>query len=507
MNEDLKLLLVEDDAPKAIDPLETIVSPITRSYRLILAIGAIGAIFGVVSGLFSPNEYQSTGKILIHVGARESATPESTITDSGSSNSNNRDAVNNEVHLLHDPAVFRRTAVRIGPAKLLEAYDPAAHDNEDTSLVTHTMHALQSWWFGGGDGGSGHQLDDCESCVRAATKQLMRGITIQAEPYSSIIGISYGTHSPALAQQVVEAFVAAADEHHRETFATDTSLQFLEEQVDSALGTAMNADQELTGFRISCSAYDIPEQRDNLITVSHALETQIATDENRLTELNTLISFIASELTTVPQTIDVVDSGGLRPGVSGGTSSTQVNPRWTRLSETLDQSKLERTSLRSSSSKKRERYDELKDKLVKLEQCEPQHRLLEIDANRKRARATRFLEAYDRAELLYLLDQVKMSNLRVIQAATFPLARIGPLRAKRVFISLVLGLALGLGIAFALHIFDRRLRTSTQAESALSIPVLAVVPEAKASGSNAGRPRMNSHVGAILQFVTRKKTG
>lgn len=507
MNEDLQLLLAEEEAPKAIDPLETIVSPITRSYGLILATGVIGAVIGVISALFSPNEYMSTGKILIHVGARESATPESTITDSGSTNANNRDAVNNEVHLLHDPAVFRRTAMTVGPAKLLEAFDPAAHDDDQTSPVTHTMHAMQSWWFGAGDSESGHQLDNCDSCIRAATKQLIQGITIQAEPYSSIIGVSYGTHSPALAQEVVEAFIAAADEHHRSTFASDTSLQFLEEQVDSALATAMNADQELTGFRISCNVYDIPEQRDNLITVSHALEQEIATDENRLTELNTLIKFIGEELTTVATTIHMVDSDGLRPGVGGGTSSSQVNPRWTRLNETLDQSKVERSALKSSSTLKHERHNDLKDKLVKLEQCEPQHRLLEIDADRKRARATRFLEAYDRAELLHLLDQVEMSNLRVIQAATFPLGRIGPLRAKRVVIALVLGLALGIGLAFALHIFDRRLRTANQAESILSIPVIAVIPAVRGAAINKGDASTQSRAGGILQFGTRKKTG
>ncbi len=509
MNEDLKLLLADEDAPKSIDPLESIVAPLARSRRLIVLAGIAGAMLGVVMGLFRPNEYQSTGKLLIHAGARESATPESTITESGAADSNNRDAVNNEVHLLHDPEVFRRTAMRVGPAKILKPYDPAEHDNENTTLRTRVMHGLQSWWFSGNGGQSGHQLDDCESCVRLATKQLMRGVTIQAEPYSSIIGISYATHSPAMAQEVVEAFIAASDEHHRSTFASDTSLQFLEEQVDSALAAAMDADQELTAFRISCGVYDISEQRDNLITVNHTLEQQISTDENRLTELNTLIEFITEELKTTRPTVAVVNSAGLRPEVAGGTSVTQVNPRWERLNESLDASNIERTSLRSSFAKKREQFDEIQTKLVKLEECEPQHRLLEIDALRKRERATRFLEAFDRADLLNLLDQVEMSNLRVIQAATFPLGKVGPLRAKLVFIFLVLGIAVGIGIAFALHIFDRRLRSAVDVEGALSIPLLALIPDTEA------REEMNPFTDAadkpavarILQFVTRKKTG
>ena len=477
MNEDLKLLLADEEAPKSVDPIETIISPISRSRRLVLIAGVVGASLGVLMGLLKPNQYQSTGKLLIHAGARESATPESTITENGSAESNNRDAVNNEVHLLNDPDVFRRTALRVGPAKILKPYDPSEHDNEYTTLTTRVMHDLQSMWFSG-DSDAGHELDNCEGCVRLATKVLMAGVRIQAEPYSSIIAISYGTHSPKLAQEVVTAFIEAADEHHRETFASDSSLQFLESQVDSALAESTNADQDLTGFRISCGVYDLSEQRDNLLTVSHGLEQQIARDENRLTELNTLIGYISEELTLTKPTLEVVDSGGLRPEVGGGTRLTQVNPRWERLNARLDESTIERASLSSLFKEKRERLEEAQAKLIKLEECEPQHRLLEIDANRQRERATRFLEAFDRADLLNLLDQVEMSNLRVIQAATYPLGKIGPLRSKMVFIGLALGLALGIAIAFALHIFDRRLRNPNDLASILAMPVLATIPDA-----------------------------
>ena len=42
MNEDLKLILAEDEAPERLDPLETIIAPIGRSRKLIacMAIGA-----------------------------------------------------------------------------------------------------------------------------------------------------------------------------------------------------------------------------------------------------------------------------------------------------------------------------------------------------------------------------------------------------------------------------------------------------------------------------------
>lgn len=476
MNEDLKLLLGEEEPKTSADPLTTIVAPLFRSVKLIAVVGFTGSFLGVSMGVVQPNEYMSTGKLLVKSGARESATPESTITDGSASDSYTRDAVNNEVHLLHDPEVFRKTVLAVGPAKVLTPYQPVIPSASQASLPSRLMHQAQDWWFSGGAGG-GHGIDDCDKCVRDATRHLMNGIEIHAEPFSSIIGVSYSTHSPVLAQEVVAAFLDASDEHHRNTFAFDTSVAFLSEQVDTALADSMDSDNELTSFRISCGVYDIAEQRDNLITVQHALEQGLVTDQNRLTELDTIISFLSQELEDTPRFVEHTDTGGLRPEVAAGTRETRSNPRWERLQRNLDDAKLEKQTLSETKVHKEGQLSEVQDQLVKLEQCEPQHRLLEIDSTRKRDRATRFLEAYERAELLSLLDQVEMSNLRVLQAATFPIEKIGPLRTKLAMMGMILGTALGIGLAFGKSILDKRLRNVAGAESATSSRVLAIVPE------------------------------
>ena len=479
MNEDIKLLLGGDEERRPTDPLSSLIGPLLRSFHLILFFGLIGAVLGVAKGVLTPNKFLSTGKLLVNSGARESATPESTITEGGSANPYNRDAVNNEVHLLNDPEVFKRTVLSVGPEKILEVYNP--YDPASSKGVRGKIHKLQAWWFSGLAGGeSVHPIDDCDSCVRVAMKALMQGITIEAEPYSSIIGISYGAHTPVLAQEIVATFLEASDEHHRDTFAFDTSVAFLNDQVDEALANSMESDQELTAFRISCSVYDITEQRDNLITVRHSLEQGLVSDENRLTELDTLLTFLQSELELTPPMIEVTNSGGLRPEVAIGTSEMRENPRWTRLQRNLDETNIERTSLLASATRKRERFETLQDELVNLEQCEPQHRLLEIDSNRKRDRATRFLEAYERAELLNLLDQVEMSNLRVLQHASFPLEKSGPVRTKLAIMGLVFGLAMGLGLSFALGMFDKRMRNPALVAYELGIPVLATVQDSRA---------------------------
>lgn len=506
MNEDLRLVLSDEEAPKPIDPIESLVAPLGRQRKLIAVTALLGAAAGVFLGFKKPNEYESSGKLLVQAGAREAATPESTITEGNASDANTRDAVNNEVHLLHDPQVFRSAAQKVGPQKILRAYDPREGDNENTPFLAKVMHTFQAWWFkGAGD----HSSITAEDELRAATRQLMRGMRIQAEPYSSIIGVRYAAHSPDLAQDVVSAFLVASDEHHRATFASDSSLEFLESQVDTALADAMDADQELTAFRISCGVYDLAEQRDNLITVSHSLEQEIAISDNRLQELETLIEFITLELEDEKPTIATVDNAGLREGVAGGTTVMRTNPRWERLNESLDEARSEQTSLIASSSLKRERYYELQDKLVKLEECEPQHRLLDMDAQRKRERASRFLAAFDRADLLNLLDQVEMSNLRLVQAATYPLEKRGPLRSKLAMIGLVLGLALGIGIAYALHLFDRRLRTPRDLERALEIPLLCVVGDLDQADSGKSPLRLltKANLRRVADVVKRKKTG
>lgn len=75
-----------------------------------------------------------------------------------------------------------------------------------------------------------------------------------------------------------------------------------------------------------------------------------------------------------------------------------------------------------------------------------------------------------------LIQGLDTNNVRIVEPAVAPKTPVRPQKARNLAMATVLGLALGLAAAFVLEHLDDRIRTPEQAERALEIPVLAVIP-------------------------------
>jgi capsular exopolysaccharide synthesis family protein len=86
----------------------------------------------------------------------------------------------------------------------------------------------------------------------------------------------------------------------------------------------------------------------------------------------------------------------------------------------------------------------------------------------------------DRAQSLGVLAELRNGNVEVAQAATAPTGPSSPTTSKNTVLGGVLGLLLGLGIAFMLERLDRRIREPKDLEAIYGLPLLGVVPESSA---------------------------
>jgi polysaccharide biosynthesis transport protein len=97
----------------------------------------------------------------------------------------------------------------------------------------------------------------------------------------------------------------------------------------------------------------------------------------------------------------------------------------------------------------------------------------------------------ERAQTLSLLAELGFDNVQVAQDATVPSSPSSPKVHSDAILGALLGLLVGVGIAFLLERFDRRLREPRDLEAIYGLPILGVVPKSSALS----RPRNEPHGG------------
>jgi succinoglycan biosynthesis transport protein ExoP len=115
--------------------------------------------------------------------------------------------------------------------------------------------------------------------------------------------------------------------------------------------------------------------------------------------------------------------------------------------------------------------------------------------SRKERAGTAGLALQDRAQSLGVLAELRNGNVQIAQAASVPTSPSSPKVSRNTVLGAVLGLLLGLGIAFLLERLDRRIREPKDLEAIYGLPLLGVVPE---SAALARSPRRGKGAPGVL---------
>jgi uncharacterized protein involved in exopolysaccharide biosynthesis len=117
--------------------------------------------------------------------------------------------------------------------------------------------------------------------------------------------------------------------------------------------------------------------------------------------------------------------------------------------------------------------DQYRSEAQTLSKKEIQYGILKREADSNQQLYDVLLKKLKETSLTQGLDT---NNVRIVEPAVAPKLPVRPQKTRNLTMAAVLGLGLGLVAAFVLEHLDDRIRTPEQAERALEIPVLAVIP-------------------------------
>lgn len=103
---------------------------------------------------------------------------------------------------------------------------------------------------------------------------------------------------------------------------------------------------------------------------------------------------------------------------------------------------------------------------------------LKIEVETKRGLLDTLSKRQSEAEMMTRLSTDRESNVRVVDPALVPTYRFRPSYRQNLSKGLLMGLMLGVGLAFFLEYLDRSLRTADQVENFLKLPAIGIIPSA-----------------------------
>jgi capsular exopolysaccharide synthesis family protein len=153
--------------------------------------------------------------------------------------------------------------------------------------------------------------------------------------------------------------------------------------------------------------------------------------------------------------------------------TTVRNPVREQLRQDLVSLTIERSSLEAKQSALQEVIKKLNDEVVKLPLLEQQYATLERETQAL-DKAEQMLE--DQYEKIKIKRDSQESDLKMLEWAQMPTRAFMNVKSSRVFMGMLMGLIIGVALAFLLEYLDQTIKEIKDVERILEVPLLGVVP-------------------------------
>jgi uncharacterized protein involved in exopolysaccharide biosynthesis len=244
----------------------------------------------------SPRAYRSTAKLFIRLG-RENVTLDATATLGQSSvvsvPATRENEINSVVEVLRTRSLREQVLDRVGPAAVLGK-------GELRAATVPTM------------GADSEQMPESKVPTEEEEQALLwlaKNLDVEAVKKTNIIQIRYDGPTPEIAQAVVRAFVEFYLERHVRLNRTPGAFKFLNEQTGQAREDLLKAEQRLHDLQTSTGLFASEAQKQIIISRIGRLEDELLQSSSALAATEAEVTALRTRIAQMPETVETRTRG------------------------------------------------------------------------------------------------------------------------------------------------------------------------------------------------------
>ena len=352
---------------------------------------------------------------------------------------------------------------------------------------------------------------------------------IEALKNSNIITISFEAKSQKLAQEAINKLIGFYLDKHINVHRTRGSYEFFNEQTDQFRSTLAQAEENLRELKNKTGIASLEEQRRVLVKRIGDLEQELDGTESALAASKAKGPSDGEEPLRSPR--DTGDPGDRRHPNQGvdlmrarlydlqlkeqdllskfTETSTPVQevrrqiaeaqaliskeePTRTQVTKGLNEAykqvqlallaeKATLSSLEAKAKEQRAQLNSTRGELKAINDSEIRLVQAQREMGIQEANYRKYYEKLEQARIDNALEIGKISNISVVQPATYPVEPVRPRKMLNLALGLFLGIFGGFGLAFFSEYMDHTFKKPEDIEERLKLPTLAAIPRSRKS--------------------------
>ena len=495
---------------------------------------AFVAVFGAVCAytFIAQEIYQSEAKLLIRVG-RESLSVDPSVSGPTLYSARDREnEVNSELSILTSRGIAEHVVETLGAEVFLERPDESADVKppvEGMETAQQDLRKIRREVRETGEAGAGLlaalDLTTPLSPSEQAVLAVMKNTTVSVEANTDIITIAFDAPSRALARDALATMLDAYQERHIQVHAAQASPEFFVEQTEAFRTLLEEREGALTAFREEHQITDLDHQKEVMLVKTSELEKQVADLSSEASASQRRIESIEAALAGRTETLEISRTTG-RPNyalvalkeklLELRMTETDLAARYPATHRPLLEAREQIRQAEVQLSGEEETHTEvttgidenvqqlqlnLENERAQFAALNAQHAVLTDELDRQRTELAalaghefelvrlqrevglaekdyeQYRESLQRARISTALDIDKVSNVSIVQPATYPMAPIKPRKMLNLAIGLFLATIASITFVMTLEYFDDSVSAPEQIEKWVGVPVLVTVTD------------------------------